>query len=150
MFQAGRKLATSSRGTSRGWVSFLFIGILGLTNHSQGDNIDEAKPVRLPWHINVSAEQFRDSYPLSASIFTCNDRDPPTRQISSVRQGSSIQSEKSLDICNLRSFRGTDGKQYKKIDFSIEMTVIGAALEFALMYQGKRIGHSEVQAQVET
>lgn len=55
-----------------------------------------------------------------------------------------------MNISSLRPFKGTDGKMYKKIDFSIEMTVIGTALEFALMYQGKRIGHSSLQAQVET
>lgn len=54
-----------------------------------------------------------------------------------------------MNISNLRPFMGTDGKQYKKIDFSIEMTVIGTALEFALMYQDKRIGHSSVNAQID-
>ena len=105
--------------------------------------------MRLPWHINVSTEQFPNYYPLSASIFTCNDRDPPTRQTSTVRQGSTIQAERPMNISNLRPFMGTDGKQYKKIDFSIEMTMIGTALEFALMYQDKRIGHSSVNAQID-
>lgn len=115
----------------------------------RGDNIDEAKPVRLSWHINASTEKYRNHYPLSASIFTCNDRVPPTRLISTVRPGPSIRSEKPVDISNLRSFKGVDGKYYKKIDFSIEMTVIGTALEFALMYQGKHIGHSSVKAQID-
>jgi hypothetical protein len=54
-----------------------------------------------------------------------------------------------MDISNLRAFKGADGKYYKRIDFAIEMTVIGAALEFALMYQQKRVGHSSVKAQVD-
>ena len=104
--------------------------------------------MRLLWNLNVSTEQFSDYYPLTANIFTCNDQEPPTRQTSSVRQGSEIKSESYIDISNLRVFKGTDGKSYKRIDFAIEMTVIGAALEFALMYQGKRIGHSQVKAEV--
>lgn len=55
-----------------------------------------------------------------------------------------------MDISSLRSIRGRDGKNYKRIDFSIEMTVIGTALEFALMYQGKRVGHSSVKAQIDS
>lgn len=120
-----------------------------LTTYHQGDNIDEAKPVRLPWHINVPTDQFCNQYPLSASIFTCNDRNPPTRQTNTVRPGASIQSDKPMDISNLRPFKGSDGKYYKRINFAIEMTVIGAALEFALMYQEKRVGHSSVKAQVD-
>lgn len=116
---------------------------------TQGDNIDEAKPVRLLWNLNVSAEQFRSAYPLTANIFTCNDKDPPSRQTNSVRQGSAIKSKKHIDIDNLKPFRGTDGKLYKRIDFAIEMTVIGTALEFALMYQGKKIGHSQVEPELD-
>ncbi|KAJ4406589.1 hypothetical protein N0V91_004532 [Didymella pomorum] len=114
-----------------------------------GDNIDEAKPVQLKWTINVSAEQFRSAYPLTASIFKCDDKEAPSRQTDSVRQSSEIKSEKHVDISSLSTFRGTDGKLYKRIDFAIEMSVIGTALEFALMYQGRKIGHSQVEPDVD-
>jgi len=105
--------------------------------------------VQLKWTINVSAEQFRSAYPLAASIFKCDDKAAPSRQTDSVHQSSEIKSEKHVDISSLPTFRGTDGKLYKRIDFAIEMTVIGTALEFALMYQGRRIGHSQVEPDVD-
>lgn len=105
--------------------------------------------MRLLWNINVSAEQFRNAYPLTANIFTCDDKEPPNRQTSSVRQGSEIKSKNHIDIANLKPFKGTDGNFYKRIDFAIEMTVIGAALEFALMYQGNKIGHSQVEPELD-
>ena len=105
--------------------------------------------MRLLWNINASVEQFRNSYPLTANIFTCNDKEPPSRQTANVKQGSAIKSEQPIDTSNLKIFKGTDGRAYKRIDFAIEMKVIGAALEFALLHQGKRIGHSQIEPEVD-
>jgi hypothetical protein len=101
--------------------------------------------VRLPWGIVISAGQYRKTYPLAAKILTYKDKEPPTRQTDSVRQGSEIISENDIDIEKLKPYKGADGKYYKRIDSAIEMTVIGAALEFALIYQGTKIGHSQVE-----
>lgn len=38
---------------------------------------------------------------------------------------------------------------YKLIEFEIEMTVIGTALEFALIFQGKRMNHSQIETEFE-
>jgi hypothetical protein len=115
----------------------------------QGDNIDEAKPLRLLWNIIASAEQFLTSYPLKADILTCDDKYPPYRRTTSVRRGPGIKSKNQIDISNLEIFRGADGKLYRRIEFWIEMTVIGTALEFALMYQDKKIGHSHVEPELD-
>ncbi len=42
----------------------------------QGDNISETTPVNLPWHTNVIADH--NYHPLSAYIFACNDKEPPS------------------------------------------------------------------------
>ena len=116
---------------------------------AQGDNIDETKPVRLSWSINAPAEESTLAYPLKANIITCDDKDPPYRRTSSVRQGSEIKSKNGIDMSDLNTFKGLNGKRYKRIDFAIEMTVIGTALDFALVYQGNKIGHSQVEPELD-
>jgi hypothetical protein len=105
--------------------------------------------VRLPWSLYIPVEQFRNTYPLAANILTCEDKEPPSRQTGSVRQGSEITSKNHIDVAKLKPLKGTDGRYYKRIDFAIEMTVIGAALDFALMYQGEKIGHSQVEPELD-
>jgi hypothetical protein len=101
--------------------------------------------VRLPWGIVISARNYCKTYPLAAKILIYEDKEPPIRQTDSVRQGSEITSENDIGIEILKPYKGADSKYYKRVDFVIVMTVIGAALEFALICQGTKIGHSQVE-----
>ncbi|KAF2127837.1 actin-like ATPase domain-containing protein [Dothidotthia symphoricarpi CBS 119687] len=116
----------------------------------RGDNISDAKPVRMPWHANVPVQEHREFFSLGVLIQTCKEKDPPARQTALVRPGFRIESDEGIKLANIRPHKGADGRFYKRIDFEIEMKVIGTALEFALMYQGQRIGHSQTEAEVDT
>lgn len=52
-------------------------------------------------------------------------------------------------MSNINAIQGKDGHWYKRVDFEIEMTVIGTALDFALIVQGKRVQHGKVETEVE-
>lgn len=104
----------------------------------------------MSWCRSIPANQCLNKYSLKAFISTCDDRVPPIRRTESVREGLEITSSSSIDVSSLQVLQGLDGKPYRKVHFDIEMRIIGTALEFALIYDGKRIGSSEVAAKVDT
>lgn len=115
----------------------------------QGENISESRPVRLHWHLYAPASQYESTYPLKGTIHACSDPTPPPRYTESVRPSVKLESDSRIDVSRIAEFRGADGNSYKKINFDIEMSVIGTALEFALWHEGKRIGCRSLEAEVE-
>lgn len=85
---------------------------------------------------------------VSLEISLCGDLTPPNIVTSSVRSSCTIRAQ--LDISQTPIIQGVDGKQYKLVEFEIEMTVIGTALEFALIFQGKRMNHSQIETEFES
>ncbi|KAH6629649.1 hypothetical protein C7974DRAFT_394938 [Boeremia exigua] len=116
---------------------------------TRGTSVRETEPVLLSWYRDIPAEQYHKGYSLVSCISTCDDHVPPTRRTSSVREGLEIKSDSPIDVSSLKVFKGIDGRSWRKVSFGIEMKVIGTALEFALIYDGKRIGSSEVEAKVD-
>ncbi|KAF2193120.1 actin-like ATPase domain-containing protein [Zopfia rhizophila CBS 207.26] len=116
----------------------------------KGDDIEEKKPVLLRWHCNILSSHVRPSSPYNFmnAILSCNDETPPPRfNENTVKTSCTIQS--LLDISGLPDLKGRDGLDYKRVNYDIEMTVIGTALEFSLIYEGKRIGKQNVDVEFE-
>jgi hypothetical protein len=55
----------------------------------------------------------------------------------------------TLNISNMPEIVGADGNTYKCVNFEIEMKVIGTALEFVLIVEGKEMDQSHVEVEFE-
>ncbi|ORY18632.1 hypothetical protein BCR34DRAFT_473300 [Clohesyomyces aquaticus] len=113
----------------------------------RGDDTEETSPVRLEWSRNLRTDQYGPSYLLQEKIYLCKDADPPSRMTQNVTSSCNIGS--TLNISQTPQIIGADGNTYKRLDFEIEMRVIGTALEFALIVQGKEMDQSQVEVEFE-
>ncbi|KAF3051884.1 hypothetical protein E8E11_011099 [Didymella keratinophila] len=116
---------------------------------TRGTRVDETQPVKHEWYREVSAQRFRSTYAFVVPIVTSDDQNPPSRRESSVRDGFDITSNAPVDVSQLKTYPGVDGEYYKKVHFALEMKVIGTALEFTVIYDGKRVAHREVAPEVD-
>jgi hypothetical protein len=130
-------------------VNFLALYHWTYANSSQGDNIVDFKPVRRQWKHHALLSQCDKGLSLNLIIYSCSDQDPTNRPTGSLRPSAKLEPDSPIDVTSLPKFRGADGNIYKEIVFDIEMSIIGAALEFALWHKGKRIGCRSLEAEVE-
>jgi hypothetical protein len=107
------------------------------------------KPVRHTWWNDVPTSISRDSYDVYTSIYTCHARDPPTRITPETTKCCVVESDSPLNITNLPTCIGADGKEYKEVPSILEMKIIGTAVEFAVIYDDKSVGRSQLAADVE-
>lgn len=114
---------------------------------SQGSDIEETKPVKIAWHKHISSS-FGATYAFSLDILLCGELVAP-RRLNNKTVKPSCTLKADLDVSNINAIQGKDGHWYKRVDFEIEMTVIGTALDFALIVQGKRVQHGKVETEVE-
>ena len=84
-------------------------------------------------------------YPFSMHIYTCDLATQPTRKTKDIKPGCKIEGQ--LDISGLPELRGKNGQLYKRLIFHVEMTIIGTALEFTLIFQKKRMGQQNVKVE---
>lgn len=84
-------------------------------------------------------------YPFSVGIYTCDLATQPTRKTKDIKLGCKIGGQ--LDISGLPELRGKNGQLYKRLMFDVEMTIIGMALEFTLIFQKKRMGQQNVKVE---
>lgn len=81
-------------------------------------------------------------------ILLCGELIAPRRfNTNTVKPSCTLRA--NLDVSHMIPFQGLDGNWYKGFSFEIEMTVIGTALDFALIVQGKRVQHGKVEAEIE-
>jgi hypothetical protein len=78
-------------------------------------------------------------------IHSCENDVPPTRHAPGIKKTAVIPIK--LLASQLPNFKGEDGNEYKRMSYAIEMTVIGTALEFSLVLDGKRMGAQNVEVE---
>jgi hypothetical protein len=86
-------------------------------------------------------------YPFSMTVLSCADPEPPTRITERVTSCRKI--EDSIDTLTLPELQGPTGVMYKSLQFSIEMKVIGNALEFTLIYKKQRMGQQNIEVDLD-
>jgi hypothetical protein len=105
-------------------------------------------PVRRTWISSVLYYDTRLTYAFDKEILTCNSRSPPSRIAKGVEQSCRLRTDNPIDISNIEITIGADGKEYKDVHHEVEMKVIGTAVEFTIIYNGKRVGRSQFSAKV--
>jgi hypothetical protein len=86
-------------------------------------------------------------YPFSMTILSCGEQSPPTRITDRVTTCRRIEDQ--IDVSTLPELRSPSGIMYKSVYFSIEMKVIGNALEFTLIYKTQRMGQQNVEVDLD-
>jgi hypothetical protein len=105
-------------------------------------------PVRRTWNQFIFHTDTRLNYEFDKEILTCISRNPPSRMTKGVERSCRLRTDKPIDISNIQITIGADGKEYKDVHHEVEMKVIGAAVEFTIIYNGKRVGRSQFSAKV--
>ncbi|GMG04905.1 unnamed protein product [Aspergillus oryzae] len=106
----------------------------------QGDDVFKAEPVRHEFYRTYADKtEFTDS--LTETILQCDDDKPPSRRNSSVKELCKIRiNRRHVSFNSLEDYMGKNGQHLKKWVYDIEMVPSGASNEFAVIYQGKRLG----------
>ncbi|KAH7414561.1 hypothetical protein DE146DRAFT_763391 [Phaeosphaeria sp. MPI-PUGE-AT-0046c] len=114
---------------------------------TRGDDIEETKPFKVGWCKHIPADS-SPNLAFSLEILLCAELIPPQRHNSNtVRPSCTLKA--NLDVSHIPAIQGLDGNWYKRVDFEIEMTVIGTALDFALIVHGRRVQHGRVETELE-
>lgn len=111
--------------------------------------MSSTKPVRYSWLESVHCSTPRDTYEFKKIIYTCRARDPPSRITADVDESCRLKTDSPISIANIQTSTGVDGKEYKDVPHDVEMKVIGTAVEFAIIYDDKFVGRSQLTAEVE-
>ncbi|KOC12074.1 hypothetical protein AFLA70_48g004071 [Aspergillus flavus AF70] len=106
----------------------------------KGDDVFKAEPVRHEFYRTYADKtEFTDS--LTETILQCDDDKPPSRRNSSVKELCKIRiNRRHVSFNSLEDYMGKNGQHLKKWVYDIEMVPSGASNEFAVIYQGKRLG----------
>lgn len=115
----------------------------------QGDKILESKPRSLHWRESIKTRGRSDSATLATSIYTCDSASPPSRRTDEVKRSCNIETVRPIDMSNIKEQEGVDGELFKEVHYELEVNVIGIALEFIMKYEGERVGHSSIRAEVQ-
>jgi hypothetical protein len=115
----------------------------------RGDDIWDHEPVVVGRHRNVSSSDVgpSGSYYWKESIYACDLTSPPTRKTSETEKLGDIRAE--VNIRHLSEKVNVDNKPYRSLKFKIEMNVCGSGLEFAIMFDGKRIAQKNIDIDFE-
>ena len=101
----------------------------------------------MPWLREIPTLRLGSLYTLQENIYNCDSSTPPSRLNHQVRSNYYVESV--LDISDTTTIQGVDKKEYKKLEFQVEMNVIGTALEFTLVFAGRRMGKCNVRVDFE-
>jgi hypothetical protein len=115
----------------------------------RGDDIWDHEPVVVGRHRNVSSSDVGPSgnYYWKESIYACDLSSPPTRKTPDTEKLGDIRAE--VNIKHLPEKMNIDNKPYRSLKFKIEMNICGSGLEFAIMFDGKRIAQKNIDIDFE-
>ncbi|KAJ2992967.1 hypothetical protein NUW58_g1990 [Xylaria curta] len=81
---------------------------------------------------------------ISVNIESCDEKTPPSRRTDMVKRMCSINSKIDIPFSKLKSWVNPNGKTLKKLEYDIEMVPSGAAVEFNVYVEGRKMGASKV------
>jgi hypothetical protein len=114
-----------------------------------GADIWDHDPVIVGRHRNVASSDADPSgiYFWKESIYACDLSNPPKRKTAETQKLGDIHAK--VNIKGLPVKRNAEGKLYRSLKFKIEMNVCGSGLEFAIMFDGKRIAQKNIDMEFE-
>ncbi|KAF9777765.1 hypothetical protein IL306_004333 [Fusarium sp. DS 682] len=77
-------------------------------------------------------------------LFQCEEDLPPSRIEPTVKRFATIDCKSNQAYSTLRDYKNPKGETFKALDFEVRMVPSGAAVEFGVFIDGKRVGKSDV------
>ncbi|KAF2267197.1 hypothetical protein CC78DRAFT_541863 [Lojkania enalia] len=114
----------------------------------RGDNILEAQSVIVKdWSQHFLRDQHPYKFIYSSAIYSCDKQVPPSRMDNTVKYVGKMESER--DVTSAKDVEGADSKLYKKYKYSIEMAVIGTAVEFSTVFGEGNAARTKIDIELE-
>jgi hypothetical protein len=113
----------------------------------QGTDITEAKPVKHSFYYLF--EQWDTVVSRSTRLEFSMSRTTPTGIDESVKRLCEITWQEPLDLSKFPIWHNKVGVAYRKVDFELEMTIEGAAVEFRVIVGGKQLASQNVDVMYE-
>lgn len=92
---------------------------------------------------------YEASSEFKAKVKQCDDDTPPSRNTSKVKDLCTITVKLDVPYEALEDFYGAQGKMLKKLDYTVEMVPSGASIDFAVLYDGIKLGSQNARVEFE-
>ncbi|KAG5791921.1 hypothetical protein H9Q69_009018 [Fusarium xylarioides] len=107
----------------------------------RGENVSTKEPISQNFY-RLYNGQFNGEWDME--LFQCEDDVPPSRIEHSVKRFATIDCKTNKTLSMLRDYKNPSGETFKALDFEVRMVPSGAAVEFGVFIDGKRVGKSDV------
>ncbi|KAG5806493.1 hypothetical protein H9Q74_007373 [Fusarium xylarioides] len=107
----------------------------------RSENVSTKEPISQNFY-RLYNGQFNGEWDME--LFQCEDDVPPSRIEHSVKRFATIDCKTNKTLSMLRDYKNPSGETFKALDFEVRMVPSGAAVEFGVFIDGKRVGKSDV------
>ncbi|KUI61643.1 hypothetical protein VP1G_08816 [Cytospora mali] len=127
------------------------------------EDTGELKAVRqMKWSIRLGQDIEKDNLPrhelykhleklpksLTTDIYMSKAEDPPTRRDESVMLYCKITWDMNIDWESLEVYRNNQGKEFRRLDYAVEMKCSGGSSIFSIVHNGRRQAAKHVSVEV--
>ncbi|KAL2808589.1 hypothetical protein BJX63DRAFT_408776 [Aspergillus granulosus] len=107
----------------------------------KGDNVSKAEPVQHDFYrVYESQDDFGEDTK-AVCLVQCADDDPPSRMGRGVKELCTISiNDTGITFDSLEEYVAQNGRKLKQLSYDVEMVPSGASSEFAVYYQGRKLG----------
>ncbi|KAL2857180.1 hypothetical protein BJY01DRAFT_159458 [Aspergillus pseudoustus] len=107
----------------------------------KGDNVSKAEPVLHDFYrIYESHDDFVEDNK-AVHLIQCADDEPPSRMEGNVKELCTISiNDTGITFDSLDEFVARNGRKLKQLNYDVEMVPSGASSDFAVYYQGRKLG----------
>ncbi|KAI0532864.1 hypothetical protein GGR58DRAFT_148013 [Xylaria digitata] len=115
---------------------------------TRGEVVSTKDTVRKSWWRTFTDENdFGGS--ITVEIQSCDEKVPPSRKNDLIKTEYSIKCDVGIPFSQLPDWVNPEGKKLKRLHYDIEMVPSGAALEFSVYFDGRKMGASNVAVKLE-
>ncbi|KAI1407357.1 actin-like ATPase domain-containing protein [Hypoxylon sp. FL1857] len=117
----------------------------------KGQNVPKLQPVKRSYYqLFRSKDDFDESANrFDSEILQCDDDVPPSRFNDRIKSLCTITVELDVPYELLEDFTSAEGKRMKRFNFDVEMVPSGASIDFAILYQGIKLGSQNAKIEFE-
>lgn len=108
---------------------------------TRGENVSTKEPVSHGFY-ELYEDQFDGNFEIT--LLQCDEDPPPTRKEKSVKRFAKIKCKTNMSYDDLQQHPKAKGGNFKKLSYNVMMVPSGAAVEFTVLVDGKKVGSSNV------
>ncbi|KAF2420305.1 hypothetical protein EJ08DRAFT_598474, partial [Tothia fuscella] len=108
----------------------------------RSDELEVGRTIRLPWKRYIPPEELIGQQ-ITIELFQCGDICPPSRKTDSVHALCRISCAVP-PAAQLPKYTNKEGREYRIVQFDLEVTLVGNALSFAVKKDGVKLSHDQI------